>query len=376
MEKTKAIISANLVSFKEFEYYFSIIEIAEESIHKKPDVTIDCCKSLIEGVSKSILIRLDNNYAENTELVDRPSAIKLFNKAIKLIAKFDKSFVGKETDILQKSKDLVDTIINIRNDRGDISHGKFAPKPDEIISTSEFAVFVISLTDSIISFMLKILFQIDIPKASRLDYEDEEMKAYNNWLDENTEFPIKKAKYSQLLFENDYDEYESRYSDGFIKTDEEETEKEEVVEVQPEEKGEVKIQKELSFEDWFQVQLRKPSKLSPKASEKLYQEHFGDTDTTNKKPVVLVNSFKEDTFWTDKRNNELVKFACTHNLKRQELKEFINRYYFTEKEPGRDEVGKIMKFRPSLKDRRTELLVLLEFIIEFADSLKTVEGKL
>lgn len=49
MEKTRAVITSHLGRFKEFEYYFSIIEIAEESINKKPDVTIDCCKSLIEG---------------------------------------------------------------------------------------------------------------------------------------------------------------------------------------------------------------------------------------------------------------------------------------------------------------------------------------
>lgn len=92
-----------------------------------------------------------------------------------------------------------------------------------------------------------------------------------------------------------------------------------------------------------------------------------------KKLVNLVNTFDEYTFWTEKRTLELDSFAKTYNMKQKELKEFINKYYFTEKEPRRDEVEKVMIHRPSLEDRRTELLVMLEFIIELADKLKALE---
>ena len=213
MEKTKTIILAHQDSHKEFKYYFSVIQIAEESINNEPDVAIDCCKSLIEGVCKSILIRLDNNYQKNNFLVDGVSAIKLFDKAIKLISKYDHSLIGKETDFLLKCRELVETIINIRNDRGDISHGKFTPKPVDKVSTTEFSSFLLNMTDSILSFMLKVFFEINIPSTSNLDYDSTELITYNYWLDESLEFPIKKAKYSKLLFENDYDEYESRYYD-------------------------------------------------------------------------------------------------------------------------------------------------------------------
>lgn len=339
MEKTKAIITANLDSFEEFEYYFSVIEIAEDSINKKPDVTIDCCKSLIEGVSKSVLIRLDNNYAENTKLVDKLSAIKLFNKAIKLIAKFDNSLIGKETDFLQKSKELVDTIINIRNDRGDISHGKFAPKPDEIISTSEFAVFVVNLTDSIVSFMLKTLFQIHVPKTSKLDYEGKEMQAYNNWLDENTDFPIKKAKYSQLLYENDYDEYESRYSDEFLKIDDIGVE-ENAIETEPETQEE--------------PQKEKAETIEPK-----------------KEIEKLVSTFDEDSFWSDAVNEKAEVFAQAEDLKIGELKKIISNYLFSDKKPLRDEVSIAMNEKPLLKERAKIIDTLTEKIIALANDLKT-----
>jgi len=342
MEKTRAIISANIKSFEEFEYYYSIIEIAEESVNKKPDVTIDCCKSLLEGVSKSILIRLDNNYSENNELVDRPSAIKLFNKSIKIISKYDNSLIGKELDFLQKSKDLVDTIINIRNDRGEISHGKFTPKPDEITSTSEFAVFVINLTDSIIAFMLKILFQIDIPKSLKIDYDSEEMEAYNNWLDENTDFPIKKAKYSQLLFENDPEEYENRYSDEFLKEDE--TEEKEVVTVEVETETVEETPKEPIV-----------------------------TVETKKEIEKLVNTFNEVTFWSDATNAITEAFAKAENLKIDELKKIVSDYLFSDKKPLRDEVSKAMNEKPSLKERAKTIDAITVKVIGLADDLQTPE---
>lgn len=340
MEKTKAVITAHLSSFKEFEYYFSIIEIAEESVNKKPDVTIDCCKSLIEGVSKTILITLDSNYNKNNKLVDGVKALKLFDKAIKLISKYDQSLIGKETEFLSKSRELVDTIINIRNDRGEISHGKFIPKPNEIISTSEFALFVINLTDSIVSFMLKILFQIDIPKTGRIGYDDEKMEEYNIWLDDSTDFPIKKAKYSQLLYENDYDEYESRYSDEFLKTDE--TEEKVAVEVEEEKPVEIEKPKKVA------VEIEKPKEEIKK----------------------LVNTFDEASFWNEPTTKKVATFAATENLKTEELKSLITDYLFSDKKPLRDAVTMAMNEKPALKDKAKIIVPLTDKITAFADNLR------
>lgn len=345
MEKTRAVITAHLSSFKEFEYYFSIIEIAEESVNKKPDVTIDCCKSLIEGVSKTILITLDSNYNKNNKLVDGVKALKLFDKAIKLISKYDQSLIGKETEFLSKSRELVDTIINIRNDRGEISHGKFIPKPNEIISTSEFALFVINLTDSIVSFMLKILFQIDIPKTGRIAYDDENMEEYNIWLDDSTDFPIKKAKYSQLLWENDYDEYESRYSDEFLKTDE--TEEEFAVEVEEEEPIEIEVPEKVA------VEVEKPKEEIKK----------------------LVNTFDEASFWIEPTTEKVVIFAETENLKTEELRKLITDYLFSDKKPLRDDVAMAMNEKPALKDKAKIIVPLTDKITAFADQLKNTTEK-
>jgi len=353
MEKTKSIISANKDSHTEFNYYFSVIKIAEESINEKPDVTIDCCKSLIEGISKSILISLDNNYSNNNKLVDGVKALKLFNKAIKIISKYDQSLIGKETDFLDKSHELVETIINLRNDRGDISHGKFTPKPSDIISTSEFALFVINMTDSILSFMLKVFFDIEIPDTNILDYDSNTMEAYNNWLDESIDFPIKKAKYSQLLYENDYDEYESRYSDEFLKMDE----------------LEKPIETKSSKEEEGGAEVEKEKPTEPEAFKK------EEVEKPKQKIKRLVNTFDEATFWIEPTIEKVDAFAEEENLKKEELKKRITDYLFSDKKPLRDAVAMTMNKKPALKDRAKTIEILTDKIIALADSLGKPEEK-
>lgn len=335
MNNTRAIISAHEESHKEFQYYFSVIEIAEDSIEEKPDITIDCCKALIEGISKSILISLDNNYNKNNQLVEEVKAPKLFDKAIKLISKYDQSLIGKETDFLVKSKGLVETIINIRNDRGDISHGKFTPKPADIISTSEFALFVINMTDSILSFMLKVFFDLKIPITGVLDYDSAEMENYNSWLDNGIEFPIKKALYSRLLFENDYDEYESRYSDEFLKSKEDE---------EIEENGTGNI---------IEVEIDQGLKLETLPIE------------------TLTFDFDEKIFWTEHKLKLLQDFAEAEDLKIGELKKIINQYLFSEKPPLRSDVLKAMNNKPKLIEFKILVPRLTDKIMAFANESNT-----
>lgn len=361
MDKTKAIISSHEDSHMEFKYYFSVIQIAEESINENPDVTIDCCKSLIEGVSKSILIRLDNNYNKNNKLVDGVKAINLFNKAIRVISNFDNSLIGKETDFLGKSHDLVETIIKIRNDRGDISHGKFTPKPSKIISTSEFALFILNMTDSVLSFMLKIFFAIEIPSTGVLDFDSKKMEPYNTWLDESVDFPIKRARYSKLLYENDYDEYENRYRNEFGQDIEEEVK--EVVSRIIDSLFISATKREFKGEKKIPVETKKEAVVIPAEKEKAAEPE---------KKIIekLVSDFDEETFWSEVRNEALQEFAETENLKSEELKEVVNDYLFSEKPPLRDDVAKTMNERPKLSEFKTVVPVLTERILAFAKDLK------
>lgn len=338
MERVKLLLHQHKHTYSDFEYYHLHIEKIENNKSKNPDIAIESCKSLIEGVSKSVLNRLDITFDEEKVTKGRNpwSVQKFFGKALNKIAEHSEEF---EASFVHSTGQIVNVISATRTERGDISHGKSVPKLVE--SSPEFAEMVTNMTDLIVSYTLKHFFQIDIKDKDKLDYfpkdeenpnEDEEnIIKYNTYLDESQpDFPISTVNYSQLLYENDYDEYETRFYDEFLKT------------LEPD-------------EDSNETKKEEPEEI-----------------IQNKKQEIeeLVNNFRPKTFWTSDKNSLLSDFAKDQDLILEKLKSFIEQYYSDGIEPRRDEVSAVMKHPPRLADRRTVLLVVLENIIEFADKLK------
>lgn len=356
MEKTKAIILANTDKHAHFEEYYKVIEIIEEHEHINPDVCIESCKALVEGISKTILINLDNT--KTPENIDRDDLPKLFKETMR---KLSDECEDLEGDFAARFSAIIQVIGEIRNKRSDISHGRMAPK--FIFSSSKLASTIVNMTDSMLEYILEHYFSINFSKDDSLDYDSEELKDYNDWLDESVDFPIKKARYSKLLYENDYDEYESRYSDEYMKSIEDDSEevaesKEEAVDI--EDKGIVELiepeGKEViveAIEDKASIENLTPAKIEK---------------TTEKK--VLVSDFDEEIFWSEVRNHALKEFAETENLKNDELKEVVNEYLFSDKPPLRDDVVKTMVERPKLLEFKTVIPNLTDRIMTFADNLK------
>lgn len=336
MEKTKAIILANIDKHAHFEEYYKVIEIIEEHEHINPDVCIESCKALVEGISKTILINLDNT--KTPENIDRDDLPKLFKETMR---KLSDECEDLEGDFAARFSAIIQVIGEIRNKRSDISHGRMAPK--FIFSSSKLASTVVDMTDSMLEYILEHYFSIKFSKHDSLDYDSEELKDYNDWLDDNIDFPIKKACYSKLLYENDYDEYESRYSDEYLKSKEED---------------------EMGQESSTERIKEKTIEL------KTIEKAVSDEELKKKKVIKLVADFNEKTFWTDSKNQALQEFANAENLKFEELKEVVNEYLFSDKPPLRDDVVNTMVERPKLLEFKTVIPSLTEKIMTFADNLK------
>lgn len=150
MIQTKQIIESNKDKFPDFEYYHSVIKVVEEKVDKSPDMSIESVKSLFEGMSKTIITRLQ------PELKYKSDAHEIFKQALDAIN--EHTFI--ERDFIRKSGALVLGIANIRNKRADISHGKAVPK--ELFSSSELAITIIQIADSMLSYILSIYFSIDL----------------------------------------------------------------------------------------------------------------------------------------------------------------------------------------------------------------------
>jgi hypothetical protein len=337
MERVKLLLHQYKYSYSDFEYYHLHIEKIENNKSKNPDIAIESCKSLIEGISKSVLNRLDTTFDEKQAIKGRNpwSVQKFFGKALSKIAEHSEEF---EASFIHSTGQIVNVISATRTDRGDISHGKSVPKLVE--SSPEFAEMVTNMTDLIVSYTLKYFFQIDTTDKEKLDYfpeneekpteNEENIIKYNSYLDESQpDFPISTTSYSQLLYENDYDEYETRFYDEFLKT------------LEPD-------------EDSDKTEKEEPAVIIEVSS-----------------PTIenLVKEFFADVFWTDKKNAELTVFAEKENLKKAELKQVINFYLDEEKEPFPDSVKETMIDRPTLLEFRKIKRRLTQKIIEFAKSL-------
>jgi hypothetical protein len=194
MNLTRQIINEKKGQYPEFEYYISLIEVIEEKFTISPDMTIETCKSLVEGIAKTILNNLDSNIEHSKDAHD------VFRQALDVIEK--KTFI--EIKYIRRVVTFVQVLAEIRNSRADISHGKATPK--EQITNEAFAISALKTTDAMLYYILTHYFQVleqEEVIEEKVQYEDN--PKYNELLDENNS--IGNIIYSKALYEQDYDNY-------------------------------------------------------------------------------------------------------------------------------------------------------------------------
>lgn len=405
MELTKQAIQKHKQDIEGLDGYITVINKIENNVSVNPDIAIEACKSLIEGLCKKALELLSEEYQTNKNIRKNcdnnlPTLVKkafenvyrnkfeieIHDKLYKLIrgkAKINK-FIKVNTDaIFENANDAIVKISVIRDNRGDISHGRIYPKKEE--SEIHLAKSIASITDGICSFMTNEFsaryLELDL-SGKKLIYED--LIDFNDWLDNKHNVLSVKVDFSKLLYQNAYDKYEEYYYSEYLEILEAETEEivEEVVtEEKPVEKTKEEPNKEVSSENKEEINLseqiikeseKQPEKLTKEESKILYEKHFGRKEEV--KPVVqLINTFDEKAFWTENRIQELNKFADANSFYVEGLKKIIEDYIAFNDEPLRDNIGKIMKSPPSLADRRIVLLVILKIVVDFANDLKEKE---
>ncbi|HXD35000.1 MAG TPA: hypothetical protein VN643_28020 [Pyrinomonadaceae bacterium] len=128
-----------------------------------------------------------------------------------------------EVDFVRRSVGVIQLIADIRNKRGDISHGKLAPK--ELSSYAQFSKLVMHMTEGIAFYMLQQFFEIDLSFAEEIAYDDN--PEFNEWLDTNN--PISGISFSRALFDQDNVSYSEQLLD--YQTEQEETLEETIFEV-------------------------------------------------------------------------------------------------------------------------------------------------
>ncbi len=184
------------------EYYDSLLDIVEKYIDEKPDITIETCKSVIEGISKLAIHLLKQDPLHNLDSYDFQ---KLFKEALYAL---ESNSIFFESDLVKRWGTAVHRLGELRNEHGDISHGKSSFKKQ--INDADLSEMVIGITDSICTYMIRKLDQLTDSEL-RYDENDE----FNVYLDDM--YPLDgKVRYSKALFEQEHKTYKIQLGDYIL----------------------------------------------------------------------------------------------------------------------------------------------------------------
>jgi hypothetical protein len=216
MESLETLVKRHLNEFPDFQYYGALAEFisAIESYHQDlhTGVSLDCCNSLLQSICKTIITQIDPQVEGKTLNKGAKSETNnLISEAAKLLQKNDDVY---ERDFISKLSQIGKHINELRNARGDLSHGKHIPK--ELLNDQDLSRLLREITESLSRYLISSFFSFALEKKSKEDFEIkedviryEDNPEFNDLLDE--EYPLDgKLLYSQALYELYYEDYEIR----------------------------------------------------------------------------------------------------------------------------------------------------------------------
>lgn len=380
MELTKNTITNYKSKVEGLVDYLIVVKEIEDNKIINPDISIDSCKSLIEGLCKKALSLIHDDYLNNKSFRKQCEKFdKLleytFQKVFKESFEVDllKSFAtilyqkNKTNDLLKKSFELtkvnttnaVNAIVKLRDTRGDISHGRIYPK---LTRTSPHLLnTIIGITDSICSFLItemclryfeKVKHEVKVNELK--DYRSN--SEYNHWLNESLdfEFPIKKTSYSRVLFDNDFDMYQEIYYDeyypnlGILESKEKEN------------LGNLIYYLQKIKESNPELEIKPKVEFIEKETEKLYVEDG-----------YVVDGYVKQLNINEANNiNKLNLFVAEHNLNFEKTRILIDEKLSINKEPLREEILQIYELKIPLSERGK---VFNDLKVKIDEFIKTLE---
>lgn len=202
MKKFSQLLETKRGTGPSFENYIKLVKVIEVNTDSEPDIAIETCKSLVEGVSKTIILYLDKSESRSTlKKLDFQPIVK---KAFEAISNFDPEF---EVDFVRRIASLIQIMAELRNNRGELSHGQVYPKDEN--SRDIFSVLVVDISDALLSYMLTSLYSLDLEMYEVIPYDKN--PDFNQYLDEL--YPYIGIKYSKALYDQDYVQYTQQLFD-------------------------------------------------------------------------------------------------------------------------------------------------------------------
>lgn len=216
MNLLRTLIEKNLTEFPEFAYYLPIVDKALNYEESRPDTAIECCNSLLQGFSKTIILNLDEDATrEELDTQGEAKSDKLIKRALRCLKANDDVY---EDDFAMRGASLALAIATLRNARGDISHGKSVPKT--LSSDMSLAKVSNEMAGSLLRYMFSSYIKVKLTKPTVGNVKSDDVGIvlaypdnpdFNDHLD--LQNPIEgKFLYSEALFALYLEEYEIQLS--------------------------------------------------------------------------------------------------------------------------------------------------------------------
>lgn len=120
------------------------------------------------------------------------------------------------------------------------------------------------------------------------------------------------------------------------------------------------------------VGLPESRQMSDEEKSALFMKHFGKKEDKPKKIEVLTNTFDEKTFWTNKRTQELKKFAKKERLDYVKLLDIMNYYFFRDRFDT-SAIRKALNYKVSIFEGLGVAQELVEMLKNLAEELKAIK---
>lgn len=204
MKKSRELISRHSSEHKWLQELKRLLDQIDQQTNQCGDTLIECSKSFIEAIAKNIILKLRPH--ENPKDINLLDLGRLFKRAKECIYEHSAiENVMPKSDIenyFSAVNQWIRFLGEMRNNVGEISHGKILPKSYSI--SIELAQIIAQTTDRLSYILLLLLLQIDVAYTKSYIYED--YPEFNDYLDDQYELP-NSLSYSRALFEQDYDAY-------------------------------------------------------------------------------------------------------------------------------------------------------------------------
>ncbi len=205
MDSLEALVKRHLKEFPDFQYYGAFAEFisAIENYHQDlhTGVSLDCCNSLLQSICKTIITQIDPLVeVGKLDKGSESTTNSLVSKTAHLLKKNDDVY---ERGFISEITKLGRCIADLRNARGDVSHGRRIPK--ELINDQDLARLLRESTESLARYLISSFFSFQLERAKEdIEIQEDSVKyeahpEFNDLLDE--EYPLDgKLLYSQALY--------------------------------------------------------------------------------------------------------------------------------------------------------------------------------